>query len=83
MAKHTTAAPELFRRSPGPEPEKPKDIRGRCCDHLLSDHCKSGVIHENHKEIARMIQIKYLSSKTPCRTRHCKHPLCCCVDFKE
>ena len=26
MAKHTTAAPELFRRSPGPEPEKPKDM---------------------------------------------------------
>jgi hypothetical protein len=53
------------------------------CEHPLSEHCKGGVRHADHKEEARMVPLKYRKGTVTCISRHCENPLCSCVDFIE
>lgn len=51
------------------------------CGHPRADHCQPGTMHTNHKEDARMLDIKDRRLTRFCTTPHCKHPLCSCVEF--
>lgn len=53
------------------------------CDHPLSAHCKGNEAHTAHKEDQRMLAVEYRKLTLVCKTRHCKNPLCSCVDFIE
>jgi len=51
------------------------------CNHEDKDHCKGGELHSDHKEDARMVEIKYRKGSRVCVSRHCDQPLCCCLAF--
>lgn len=53
------------------------------CQCPLSLHCKGNLAHSDHKEEARMVELKWRRGTSICKTRHCLTPLCCCVDFQE
>ena len=53
------------------------------CGARLSAHCRSGVLHTDHKEDARMVPNDRRTGNHVCHTRHCLAPLCSCVDFQE
>lgn len=45
------------------------------CHHPRSQHCKGGADHSWSK--GNFEQMSH------CVSKHCKNPLCCCVDFVE
>jgi hypothetical protein len=57
----------------------------RCarCEHPLSEHCKGGQVHGDHKDDQRMTPMRYRKGMFKCEVRHCLQPLCSCVDFQE